>query len=157
MKKLNTITLIILLLTFFVGTLLVSAQTEKKGSKRLPCNEPPETQIVNNSGKTIYKIKVGTTNFSKKLPKGSSTGFKEVFAGKNQISVKFNNTSPWRKIGTLGKFVKCSHYAVNIYFNGKSLCATLALRQNTDATYAADRTKRIVDKTCSSLKNRRIE
>jgi len=167
MKKQYLITLTAILLSFFVCIPTVSAKTENKiqpakqsntvkkvGTLAL-CNQPPQTQVVNNSGASIYKVKVGTVEFSKNLSycfNGCSTGFKPVSAGQSQVSVKFTKTSPWKTIGTIGKFTKCSHYAVNIIIKENTLCAVLALRQQTDSTYNADKTKKTITKTCTALK-----
>ncbi len=163
-KCLTILSAIVLLLS--IGLVAVSAGTQKKMTQTKssgtlketktvrPCSDSPKTQVVNNSGMKIFRIRVGTVEFYKNLSRcsdGCSTGFKQVRADRNEVSVKFEKTSSWKKIGTLGKFSNCGYYAVNIIKKGNTLCAVLALRQQTDTTYNNDRTKKIIARTCGKL------
>lgn len=166
-RQLNMFTIMVSILSLSVITFSMpltgeskSAESSltKKTENAVPCKRKPDTQVVNNSGIPIFKVKVGSIEFSKNLShcyNGCSTGFKSVASGTNQIAIKLGKTAPWVKIGTLGKFNKCQHYAVNIIRNSNSLCAVLALRHNTNPTYNNDRTKKIITKTCTKLKSRK--
>ncbi len=121
--------------------------------------EPPGAQVVNNSGVSIYKVRVGRVEFSRHLSScfdGCSTGFKDVKKGKNRVYVKIRSTSAWKEIGTVGKFEVEKHYAVNILLKGETLCALLALRHQTDSTYNDDRTKEAIDRSCTSMEEPRF-
>ena len=120
-----------------------------------PRTEPPDAQVVNNSGSSIYRVKIGHVEFYKNLSRcfdGCSTGFKDVRSGQNRISVKMASGSAWKTIGTVGRFENSRHYAVNILKKkGGTLCAQLAVRNQTDSTYNDDRTKKVIDNACTRL------
>ena len=120
-----------------------------------PCTEPPDAQVVNNSGLSIYRVKIGHVEFVKNLSRcfdGCSTGFKNVRSGRNQISVKMTSRSAWKMIGTVGRFENSRHYAVNILKKkGDMLCVQLAVRHQTDSTYNDDRTKEVFNNACTRL------
>lgn len=108
----------------------------KKAATHNP--EPPGAQVVNNSGLSLYKVRVGHVEFSRHLSScfdGCSTGFKDVKKGKNRVSVKMTRASAWKEIGIVGKFEVGKHYAVNIVSKMETLCAQLAVRHQTDSTY----------------------
>lgn len=118
-----------------------------------PCSSPPNAQVVNNSGVTIYQVKVGKVLFQENLAyctDGCSTGFIEVKEGSNQIYVKRKAASPWVRIGSLGTFEKCRHYAVNMKMKGRMLCAELFERKDTTPTFNDDTTKQRIAQTCKT-------
>ena len=100
---------------------------------------PPDTQVVNNSGINIHQAKVGNVFFSRYIGScsdGCSTGFKEIKAGSNTVSVKITPASPWVVIGTLNGFQNNKHYAVN-FITGRdgAMCAELWLHHNPDIPF----------------------
>jgi hypothetical protein len=110
--------------------------------------------VVNNSGHSLFQVKIGRVMFKRNLSRcsdGCSTGFKQVREGKSSIAVKAGRRADWEKLGTLGRFEQCKKYAVNIVSRGGSVCAQLAERRQTDSTYNRDRTKRVIDETCARL------
>jgi len=131
----------------------------KKGATHKP--EPPGAQVVNNSGVSIYRVKIGHVEFSRNLSRcfdGCSTGFKSVKKGQNQIAIKMSKGSVWKKIGAVGNFEDKRKYAVNIIMKkAETLCAQLAVRNQTGSTYNDDRTKKVVDNTCIRLEKDEFE
>ncbi|MDD2335645.1 MAG: hypothetical protein PHD01_03615 [Geobacteraceae bacterium] len=110
--------------------------------------------MVNNSGVTIYQVKVGKVVFQENLSyctDGCSTGFIAVKEGVNRISLKRAATSPWVDLGLTGTFKKCRHYAVNLKKKGTILCAELFERKNTTPTFNDDTTKKKIHKVCKSV------
>lgn len=154
--KIITITIVVFTLLSFGFTASAKSDpgsvTKKNIKKTAPCKRLPSVQVVNNAGIPIFKARIGTVEFSRNLSRcfdGCSTGFKLVSTGRHTIAVKVSKKDSWKKIGILGKFDNCRHYAVNIIKQGGAVCAILALRTNTDITFNHDRTKKIIAKTCS--------
>jgi hypothetical protein len=113
----------------------------------------PSVQVVNNSGQTIYQVKVGNVLFSRHIgtcSDGCSTGFKNVTAGNNTISVRVEPTSSWVVMGTLKGFEDNNHYAVNLIAGSRDSegCAELYIRYNTTPYFNDDRTKEKIGKIC---------
>ncbi len=113
----------------------------------------PSAQVVNNCGENIYQVKVGSVLFSRHIGScsdGCSTGFKNVPAGSNKISVKLEPTSPWVAMGTLRGFESNKHYAINLVAGSRDAegCAELFIRYNTTPRFNDDRTKVKIGETC---------
>ena len=113
------------------------------------------TQVTNNSGSLLHKVKVGTVEFSKNLDycsNGCSTGFKWVTEGKNKISLQLLPLlpqAPWTTIGNLGPFVRFKHYSVNIIRNANGdFCAELWIRYDAGDEFNNDTTKDFVESHC---------
>ncbi len=133
-----------------------AADTVKKldGRELVKCSQAPIVQVVNNSGTSIFQVKIGKIVFHRNLSTcftGCSSGFKAVKEGMLKILVKPNRLSSWQSIGSIGKFEPCKKYALNIKKSGNKLCAALFERVQTDSAFNNDRTKRKIDQTCESF------
>jgi len=109
------------------------------------------TQVTNNSGVLLNRVRVNTVEFSKNLDycsDGCSTGFTGVPAGTNVISLNVAAGSEWMALGELGPFEKNSHYSVTITKSGVKFCAELWKRLQTTTTFNDDTTKIFVGKSC---------
>jgi|GEM_PF-1437505 len=169
MKKSLTISVLII---FFIFDFIISGPVNAKsnqvpGKKALsfkskaikPCKAAPIAQVVNNSGISIFKVRVGSVEFSRHLSScfyGCSTPFKRVRSGRNSVQIKFSRTAPWKSIGSLGSFEVCKKYALNITKRGNRFCAALAQRFQTDSTYNNDRTKKVITETCAAPMKKNI-
>lgn len=112
----------------------------------------PSTQVTNNSGTLIYKVKVGGVEFTENLSycaDGCSTGFIDVPEGSNNIQLQQTSGGTWVDLGDLGSFEKGSHYSVNIK-TGALFCAELWKRHQTNSTFNDDTTRELVASNCSS-------
>lgn len=108
-------------------------------------------QVVNNSGVLIKRVKVGHVDFRENLDDcagGCSTGFKEVKAVANHVSLKETDTSLWKALGYLSTFAAGTNYAVNIRKVADEFCAELWKRNQTDSTFNDDTTKELIDSHC---------
>lgn len=156
MKKQYVIILMVIIFSMVVCAVSVSAKSGKRSGpvniNNAICKDLPESQVTNNSGVSIYKVKVGMVEFSANLSScfdGCSTGFKKVAIGKNTIQVKMTALSPWKTIGTIGPFSYCKFYSVNMVTKSKKrLCAQLFERKETDPTFNNDKTKTMIGEVC---------
>ncbi len=108
---------------------------------------PPETQVVNNSGVAIFQVKVDDKIFSEHLGEcfdGCSTGFMQVKAGSNQVSVKMTAIAPWQVVGSLSGFEYNKHYSVNMVSGKGGLCAALYFLADTSIPFNDNHSKRAV-------------
>lgn len=171
MRRTNLITLTLAMAVFillctsmaFAGRSLASskgtmaseqADAVKQKPVRSGCTEAPIAQVVNNTGGSIYQVKLGRVVFQENLSHcgtGCSTGFKAVKTGKLTVFIKANRLARWEAIGSVGPFVTCKKYAVNIKKSGRKLCAELFERFQTDTTFNSDTTRRKVNYTCKSF------
>jgi hypothetical protein len=111
----------------------------------------PSTQVTNKSGVLLNKVKVNTVEFTENLDHcgdGCSTGFINVPAGKNVVSLKVAAGSEWMVLGELGPFEKNAHYSVTVTKSGDTFCAELWKRLQTSTTFNDDATKIFVGKSC---------
>ncbi len=109
------------------------------------------TQVTNNSGSLIHKVKVGSVEFSENLDfcaTGCSTGFKHVRRGNRTILLQTSDISSWVTIGNLGPFLKGKFYSVNMRMVNKSFCAELWHRTDTGSEFNEDTTKEIIQSLC---------
>jgi hypothetical protein len=109
------------------------------------------TQVTNKSGILLDKVKVNSVEFSENLDHcgdGCSTGFYNVPAGKNVVSLKVDAGSGWMVLGELGPFEKNAHYSVTITKSGGEFCAELWKRLQTTTTFNDDATKIFIGKSC---------
>lgn len=137
-----------------VGAQKIQPKPAAEKSSLVKCTEPPDAQVVNNSGVNIFQVKVGKVVFHENLSScadGCSTGFQKIAGPSNPIAVKMDSTSSWVNIGSLGNFEGCLNYAVNIVKKGNTLCAELYLRKNTDSTFNNDTTKKKISQTCKTM------
>jgi hypothetical protein len=124
------------------------------GVKPVKCMEPPEVQVVNNAGISIFQVKVGKTVFHENLSAcfdGCSTGFLKVSAGYHPVDVKLAKTASWVNIGSLGPFEGCLKYAVNIVKKGNTVCAELYVRKNTNPPFNNDVTRKKIHQVCKPM------
>ncbi len=111
----------------------------------------PSSQVTNKSGMLLKKVRVNTIEFTENLDHcgdGCSSGFKDVPAGKSEISLKVSEGSEWMTLGELGPFENNAHYSVTITKTGDQFCAELWKRLQTGTTFNDDATKIFVGKSC---------
>lgn len=113
--------------------------------------QDPSTQVVNNSATLVFKVKVGSVEFTENLSmcgEGCSTGFIDVPDGDNNIMLQVEDGGAWVDLGNVGPFGKNKLYAVNIRITG-SYCAELWRRHQADSTFNDDTSKELVSSNCS--------
>ena len=111
------------------------------------------SQVTNNSGSLLNKIRVGWVNFSENLDycgDGCSTGFDVVAAGDNQIALKETSSSGWQTMNELlGPFQNGLKYSVNIIKNNSgNFCAELWKRDQTSSEFNDDTTRDLIGSHC---------
>lgn len=109
------------------------------------------SQVVNNSGSLLNQVRIGRIPFSENLDycsTGCSTAFKWVFAGKNRISLRETEASPWIPLNALGPFMPDTFHAVNVRNQNGIYCADLWVRPDTGGTFNSDNTKEVIQTLC---------
>lgn len=109
------------------------------------------TQVVNNSGGALYKVKVHTVEFAENLDRcgdGCSTGFKKVPSAMNRVSLKETERGEWMVIGELPPFKRNTPYSVNITKRDGAFCAELWRLYDTSIPFNDNITKVFVERTC---------
>ena len=121
--------------------------------EELPQPGGPISQVTNNSGTLLHKVKIGSVEFSENLDycaTGCSTGFAVVAGGDNQISLKKVMDAPWISMfELLGPFDDGLMYSVNIIKNSDgTFCAELWQRTDTSGPFNEDTTKVFIESHC---------
>ncbi len=110
---------------------------------------PPISQVTNNAGVDVAVAKVGDVEFVENLSgcgDGCSTGFEDVLAGDNVISVQLSAGSAWEEIGTLGPFDREKAYSVNLVQG--AACAELWELGDTSVPFNETPDKAMVTTSC---------
>lgn len=108
-------------------------------------DDAPISQVTNNSGVLLKKVKIGLIDFTENLDycaEGCSTGFKTVAVDDNKVSLETTDSVVKTLTDRLGPFEMGFKYAVNIIMNEEDqFCAELWRRDNTGPYFNADTTK----------------